>query len=216
MSNNSAAMREALEAARDLLLPQCNGGTAFAKACGETVNKIMDALKEERTSNCNAAAHTMTLDEAIAHAEDVADRCDTSCGLEHRQLANWLKELRDVKRMPVGNEAAIREALEKCANMGEQIDCQLGSSDETVYAFRHERCLAHNISECARAALSIPLRNCDVGTADEQYKRFMNMCNSKDAKQCASCSMRGFTPGCSRDRCFANWAQMPYEEGGAK
>ena len=44
MSNNSAAMREALEAARDLLLPQCNGGTAFAKACGETVNKIMDAL----------------------------------------------------------------------------------------------------------------------------------------------------------------------------
>ena len=41
---NMAAMREALEAARDLLLPQCNGGTAFAKACGETVNKIMDAL----------------------------------------------------------------------------------------------------------------------------------------------------------------------------
>lgn len=37
-------LREALEAARDLLLPQCNGGTTFAKACGETVNKIMDAL----------------------------------------------------------------------------------------------------------------------------------------------------------------------------
>lgn len=54
MGNTS--MREALEAARDLLLPQCNGGTAFAKACGETVNKIMDALKEERTSDGNAAA----------------------------------------------------------------------------------------------------------------------------------------------------------------
>lgn len=39
-----------------MLLPQCNGGTAFAKACGETVNKIMDALKEERTSDGNAAA----------------------------------------------------------------------------------------------------------------------------------------------------------------
>lgn len=39
-----AAMRAALEAARDLLLPHCNGRTAFAKACGETVNKIMDAL----------------------------------------------------------------------------------------------------------------------------------------------------------------------------
>ena len=55
----------------------------------------------------------------------------------------------------------LREALEKCANMGEQIDCQLGSSDETVYAFRDERCLAHNISECARAALAAPPRNCD-------------------------------------------------------
>ena len=54
MENTS--IREALEAARDLLLPQCNGGTAFAKACGETVNKIMDALKEERTSDGNAAA----------------------------------------------------------------------------------------------------------------------------------------------------------------
>lgn len=52
-SCNGAAMREALEAARDLLLPQCNGGTAFAKACGEIVNKIMDALK---TSDGNAAA----------------------------------------------------------------------------------------------------------------------------------------------------------------
>ena len=66
------------------------------------------------------------------------------------------------------------------------------------------------------AALAAPARNCDVGTAEEQYKRFMNMCNSKDVRQCAECSMRGFTPGCSRDRCFANWAQMPYEEGGAK
>jgi hypothetical protein len=54
MENTS--MREALEAARDLLLPQCNGGTEFAKACGETVNKIMEALKEERTSEGNAAA----------------------------------------------------------------------------------------------------------------------------------------------------------------
>ena len=52
-----------------------------------------------------------------------------------------------------GNAVKMREALEKIASMGEQIDYQLGSSEETVYALRHERCLAHNISECARAAL---------------------------------------------------------------
>lgn len=50
--------------------------------------------------------------------------------------------------------------------MGEQIDYQLGSSDETVYAFREERCLGHNISECARAALAAPPRVCDVNTLE--------------------------------------------------
>ena len=63
--------------------------------------------------------------------------------------------------MEASNVTAMRDALEKIASMGEQIDHQLGSSEETVYAFRHERCLAHNISECARAALSDPPRNCD-------------------------------------------------------
>lgn len=41
----------------------------------------------------------MTLDEAIGHAQASADRlrreCSTrECGLEHQQLADWLRELR--------------------------------------------------------------------------------------------------------------------------
>lgn len=45
----------------------------------------------------------MTLDEAIAHAEYVADYdCygdkQRKCAEEHRQLAEWLKELRDRRR----------------------------------------------------------------------------------------------------------------------
>lgn len=64
---------------------------------------------------------------------------------------------------------------------------------------------------------SAPQRNCDMGTAEEQYKRFMGMCNSKDAKQCAECSMRSWhTLACSRDKCFARWSQMPYEKGAEK
>ena len=37
----------------------------------------------------------MTLDEAIAHAWEVADRqgC-TECGIAHMQLAGWLEELK--------------------------------------------------------------------------------------------------------------------------
>lgn len=38
----------------------------------------------------------MTLDEAIIHAQEVADRqgC-TECGLQHLQLVKWLKELKE-------------------------------------------------------------------------------------------------------------------------
>ena len=39
----------------------------------------------------------MTLDEAIKHCYEVADRKCDDCGKEHLQLAKWLEELRDFK-----------------------------------------------------------------------------------------------------------------------
>lgn len=42
----------------------------------------------------------MTLDEAIQHAED-RGLCQDECGAEHRQLAEWLRELR-LYRIRVG------------------------------------------------------------------------------------------------------------------
>ena len=39
---------------------------------------------------------TMTLDEAIQHCEEKA-RCGDACGLEHKQLAEWLKELKSYR-----------------------------------------------------------------------------------------------------------------------
>ena len=44
----------------------------------------------------------MTLEEAIIHCEEVADRCavtdgDRSCEDNHRQLAEWLKELKKLR-----------------------------------------------------------------------------------------------------------------------
>lgn len=43
-----------------------------------------------------------TLEEAILHCEEVADRCDVTdgdrkCVAEHRQLAAWLKELKHLR-----------------------------------------------------------------------------------------------------------------------
>ena len=96
----------------------------------------------------------------------------------------WNHHFREVTKMvhseQVGNAEAMRETLEICASMGEQIDYQLGSSEETVYALRYERCLAHNISECARAALSSPPRNCDVLSKDEVLEMLKDRSFSKE------------------------------------
>ena len=43
---------------------------------------------------CNIEYKPMTLDEAIQHAEEVAKYSCNGCGLEHKQLAEWLKELK--------------------------------------------------------------------------------------------------------------------------
>jgi hypothetical protein len=36
----------------------------------------------------------MTLDEAIEHCEEVAKSSCSACGEDHKQLAEWLKELK--------------------------------------------------------------------------------------------------------------------------
>lgn len=40
----------------------------------------------------------MTLDEAIEHCEEKA-KCGDSCGMEHKQLAEWLRELKVFRRI---------------------------------------------------------------------------------------------------------------------
>lgn len=64
------------------------------------------------------------------------------------------------------------------------------------------------IRDIAKAAIAAPVRNYEVGTAEEQMKRqYDTMCNT--TKACPD-------PDWSCKECFAKWAQMPYEEGGAK
>ena len=57
----------------------------------------------------------MTLDEAIIHAEEVADRCDVTdgdraCAEAHRQLAEWLKELKELRKKDGSNIKAAKDA----------------------------------------------------------------------------------------------------------
>lgn len=57
------------------------------------------------------------------------------------------------------------------------------------------------------AALSAPPRNCDVGTPEEQAKRWEVYCNERHCEEC---------PWFHAESCEFAWAQMPYKEGARK
>lgn len=67
---------------------------------------------------------------------------------------------------------------------------------------------AARLVEMTKEAISIPLLNCDVGTADEQSRRFDKFCNIHDC--------RSDCPLFKADSCELSWSQLPYEEGGAE
>ena len=176
-------------------------GYALSPLAGDLLSiadRIEAAAKRERESGAEAAQVCGEIGEMIG-----------------REAARRSDEPTAEKYSAVGNAAAMLEALEKIANMGEEIDYQLGSSDETVYAFRHERSLAYSISECARTALSAPPRNCDVGTAEEQAERFYAFCGYHRFQSGIKGMCSSLCP-CIRCRdmcnCITTWEQMPYDE----
>lgn len=57
-------------------------------------------------------------------------------------------------------------------------------------------------------ALKTPRRNCDVGTAKKQHKRFMHFCTHVNKSVCIDCPLIGNT-----SLCQLQWAQLPYKEG---
>ena len=88
------------------------------------------------------------------------------------------------KSSSVGNAAAMREALLEASIALE--------------------CLAVVV-----AALSDPPRNCDVGTAEEQYARVRAFCKRhKVGLRCVDCPVNGVFP----KNCALIWSQMPYDE----
>lgn len=94
----------------------------------------------------------------------------------------------------------LREALTKILNLTNSLD---------------EDCAVDpvEIRDIANAALAEPVKNCDIGTAEEQAKRFAEYCESEvcKRKRCKS-----LAKALCIERCALEWAQMPYTEGGAK
>ena len=60
------------------------------------------------------------------------------------------------------------------------------------------------IRDIAKDALAEPVKNCEVGTAQEQFARCSKFCDIHD--DCSNC------PVLEADSCELAWAQMPYKE----
>ena len=91
---------------------------------------------------------------------------------------------------------------------------QLKALPEKMEGFNSEGELVvlntHKIAE----KLKKSLRNCDVGTADEQDARHSKWCRKYgiDGDMEVACAHQDM----SCTLCALRWAQMPYEEGGAE
>lgn len=107
-----------------------------------------------------------------------------------------------------GNAAAMREALLFVKQYFDKID----PFNQNTYTFAQIE--VDHIQDAISAALAAPPRQCDVGTAGDQIKRFTHYCNSKvcNRRDCACGYEELF-----RHKCAIRWAQMPCEaqEGGA-
>lgn len=107
------------------------------------------------------------------------------------------------------NAAVMREALEKIGAMETPHNFQIERSDIVDACYDLTKAI-----KIAKAAFAAPPRNCDVGTAEEQEKRYDVFCNryfvqDNNGGDCSRC------PLSSRETwsCQLKWAQMPYEEG---
>ena len=87
----------------------------------------------------------------------------------------------------------LRKALTKILNLTNSLD---------------EDCAVDpvEIRDIASDALAEPMKNYEVGTAEEQEKRFCSFCKAAETF-CAGCEVNVM----ANASCFAIWAQMPYE-----
>lgn len=75
--------------------------------------------------------------------------------------------------------------------------------------FRAWNEIGEAIDKCD-AALSAPPRNCNIGTVEEQFKRYHKFCMGGHG--CSTCKV-GIRSGAG---CSLAWAQMPYKAEGAE
>ena len=175
----------------------------------ETIKDIVAAMRNEGHAG-DASCLEWVGAKLLSFADRIEDAAkrEREAGAEAAQVCGEIGEMigREATReksSQVGNSAKMREALsDACYAMFNFLKTQNGGYEEMAKAL-----------DKAKATLAEPPRNCDVGTDEEQSRRYEELC---DRHTCGSrCSASG-CPMYEHDCSPFAWGQMPYEEGGAK
>ena len=154
------------------------------KERNEGDGKMRNERHEMVTDNVSANHQFCNVAKMIPHEEVDVSKMETTTPTREKSSV-------------VGNSAKMREAL---------MEASIALSSAT-----HHHMTEDDAKDCLaviETAISVPPRNCDVGTPEEQNERFLKFCTSMDCER--------YCPLFKADSCELAWAQMPYEEGGAK
>ena len=119
-----------------------------------------------------------------------------------RAVFNLYKADEKKKSAPVGNMAAMREALKVADETANELLSWCSNH------YQELNCMGGRLKRAVEAALAAPPRNCDVGTPLEQADRHLAMCMNHGG--CSTCP-RNRKEWSYKD-CILEWEQMPYEE----
>ena len=163
----------------------------------ETIEDIVDDI---RAQNQGLPEDSYALSPLVCDLLSISDRIEAALKRKREATSD--------KSSAVGNAAAMREAL---------MEASIALSSATHHDLTEDD--AKDCLAVIETALSEPPRNCDVGTAEEQAKRFYAFCGHHRFQSGIKGMCSSLCP-CIRCRdmcnCITTWAQMPYEEGGTK
>ena len=206
-------MADTHETIADIIAEKRRRADEIERDCAEKMKR------GEMVSDCYAR-------ELVANIRREADRLETAYKREldalNEQIADlrqqrdlWSKRAAELvekcneqyaKMKQVGDAAKLRDAL---VQVQKKINYLIGNLTvpNSLVANRME------INGIINAALAAPARNCDVGTTEEQAERFDCFCQIEKG-DCGRCPL--WVSGTVGHNCELRWAQLPYEEGGAK
>jgi len=101
----------------------------------------------------------------------------------------------------------MKETLTLIADVAESLEAELKRNHAPSNQIQD----VANIRNIARDAAAFRLRNCDVGTAEEQQQRFEHFCRKTKLGRIEATAYCAYECPCKAWDCKFAWEQMPYE-----